>query len=495
MKVIINCICSRLFRLAREPVGAALLLCLAGAALRLLAIPALVGDVDGVNFAKGLRNYDVFSQAPHAPGYPVLIAAAGIVRWLGVGHDPWALALPGIALWPLAGMVLFLGLRRWIGPWPALGVLAVASLAPGVVIASAGPGSEGLGLVLLAAGAGMLGLGGRDGGAPRWTAAGALALGLLLGARLSWWPMAAALVAMALWQRRATVTSVGLGAAGGVALWLVPMLVLFEPRRLAELVTSFGEGHLYSWGGTALAHSAGGGGVRPSLLAYNFWNAGLGAESSVAGWVIAGLCALAVVRALSSRHSHRLLLAASVVVLPYLVWLVAFQNVAKLRHVLPLLPFAGMIAGLALASWRHRVAAGVAGVAALGAVTLPRASTQAHQPVPAVALLAWLTENEKPEALLVFAGEEARVLEHHLPMYRVVRPADGIVLEREAERVSRLGVRVLVTSSAPGFEHVSDRTTALKSFHFPRSVRPHDSRLTLNRYQSRSEPIAWRREP
>jgi hypothetical protein len=476
--------------------AAVLLLCLAGLVLRLLAVPELVGDVDGVNLARGLRTYDLFTQSPHAPGYPVLIAAAGCLRAVGVASDAWALALPGILLWPLAGGLLFVGLRRWLGAWPALGVLAVASLAPGAVVASGWPGSEGLGLTLLAAGAGMLGLGTRQGSAgDRWTAAGALTLGLLLGVRLSWAPMAVALVVTALWQRRARIASAGAAAATGVALWLIPMLVLFDPRRLLQLMVSFGEGHLFAWGGTAIAQSGEVGVSRPLSLVHNVWDAGLGAGSSAVGWIIAGLALLAAVRVLAGRDSRRLLFAASLLVLPYLIWLIAFQNVAKMRHVLPLLPFAGMVVGLALASWRYRVAAGLVGVAAMAAATLPRAWTQAHRPVPAVALLDWLIQGEKPEALLVFAGEEARVLEHHAPMYRVVRPADGLVLEREAERVSRLGVRVLVTSSAPGFEYVRGQTTTLKSFRFPRSVRPHDAELSVTRYAPKSERIAWRREP
>jgi hypothetical protein len=474
---------------------AVLLLCLAGLVLRLLAVPELVGDVDGVNLARGLRTYDLFTQSPHAPGYPVLIAAAGCLRAVGVANEAWALALPGILLWPLAGGVLFVGLRRWIGAWPALGVLAVASVAPGTVVASGWPGSEGLGLTLLAAGAGMLGLGRRRGSVgDRWTAAGALTLGLLLGVRLSWAPMAAALIIAAIWQRRERSASAGAATVAGVALWLVPMLVLFDPRRLLQLMVSFGEGHLFAWGGTALAHPVEVGASRPLSLAHNVWDAGLGAGGSAVGWMIAGLGLLAAVRVLAGRDSRRLLFAASLVVLPYLIWLIAFQNVAKMRHVLPLLPFAGMVVGLALGSWRYRAAAGLVGVVAMAAATLPRAWTQAHQPVPAVALLNWLTQGEKPEALLVFAGEEARVLEHHAPMYRVVRPADGIVLEREAERVSRLGVRVLVTSSAPGFEHVRGQATALKAFRFPRSVRPHDAELSVTRYAPKSERIAWRRE-
>ena len=119
-------------------------ICLAGVALRLLAVPNSLGDIDSVNLARGLHGFDVFTQSPHFPGYPVLIGLGQFARALGVHSDVWALALPGIVLWPVASVVLFAGLRRRIGESPALGALTVASLAPGVATASGpiGPSSS-----------------------------------------------------------------------------------------------------------------------------------------------------------------------------------------------------------------------------------------------------------------------------------------------------------------------------------------------------------------
>jgi hypothetical protein len=51
---------------------AALALVFAGLHLPFLA-PSLT-DIDGVNFALGVRDFDIAAHRPHPPGYPVYIA-------------------------------------------------------------------------------------------------------------------------------------------------------------------------------------------------------------------------------------------------------------------------------------------------------------------------------------------------------------------------------------------------------------------------------------
>ena len=87
---------------------------LGGSLLRAMAAPPLVGDVDSVNFARALVEYDPLHQSPHLPGYPVFIAAARLVREAGVLSDVWALVLPGLIGWPLAAVILYDGARRWL---------------------------------------------------------------------------------------------------------------------------------------------------------------------------------------------------------------------------------------------------------------------------------------------------------------------------------------------------------------------------------------------
>src|SRR5450759_5141375 len=53
-----------------------LLLAAAFLALHLPYLPASLDDVDSINFALGVRNFDVAHHQPHPPGYPLFILAA-----------------------------------------------------------------------------------------------------------------------------------------------------------------------------------------------------------------------------------------------------------------------------------------------------------------------------------------------------------------------------------------------------------------------------------
>jgi len=467
--------------------AAALGICLAGAALRLAAVPRLLGDLDSVNFARGLHGFDVFAQAPHFPGYPVLIALSQLTRALGVDNDVWALALPGIVLWPLAGMLLFAGVRRAAGQWPAFGALIVSSVAPGVAIAGGWPCSEGLGLSILCAAVGVMTL------APAWgPAAGTLAMGLMLGVRLSWWPVVAAVGVALLWRHRdQSVRLLGAGAFG-VLVWLLPMLVMFDPQQLLALGQGFGHGHVFGWGGTALGDGAATLLQRGGDALWALWVVGLGGShgggSAVAELCVSMIAAGGFALVAASRDRDRWVAGALLVCVPYAIWLVGFQNVSKARHVLPLLPVVGALIGAGLGGSRAgRMAMPLLAVA-LCAISTPRALTQANHAVPAVALARWVTDTRAPEGLMIFAGQEARVFERYAPMYRVVRPDSAEVLVKETRRFAAMGVEVLVTSSAPGYERVADRVTPARSFSFPDSVRPHASELSVGRFEVAAVP-------
>src|SRR4029079_16865786 len=45
-------------------------------ALHLPYLPKSLEDVDSINFALGVRRFDVAHHQPHPPGYPIYIAAA-----------------------------------------------------------------------------------------------------------------------------------------------------------------------------------------------------------------------------------------------------------------------------------------------------------------------------------------------------------------------------------------------------------------------------------
>src|SRR5688572_29155570 len=78
-------------------------------AAHLVLLPGTLGDIDSINFALGIRDYDVAQHQPHPPGYPLYILIAKAIR-----------AVAGSELAALAVFSMIAG---------ALGVLAIAALA------------------------------------------------------------------------------------------------------------------------------------------------------------------------------------------------------------------------------------------------------------------------------------------------------------------------------------------------------------------------------
>ena len=123
----------------------------------LLYLPPTLEDIDSINFALGLRDFDVAKHQPHPPGYPVFVAlaktSAGILQALGVRDPaPAALALlsalAGTALIPL----LFVLFRRLgAGVHLAWWAMAVAVCAPLMWFMALRPLSDMTGLALATA--------------------------------------------------------------------------------------------------------------------------------------------------------------------------------------------------------------------------------------------------------------------------------------------------------------------------------------------------------
>ena len=121
--------------LSASSAGSALsvvLLALVFFAFHLPYLPFSLEDLDSINFALGVRQFDVARHQPHPPGYPVFIAAGKIVH-LFVRDEAKALALIGVvggALGVLAVARLFRRLdsdRRPDGWTLAAAALAITS--------------------------------------------------------------------------------------------------------------------------------------------------------------------------------------------------------------------------------------------------------------------------------------------------------------------------------------------------------------------------------
>ena len=468
----------------------------AGVGARVLALPRLLPDLDAVNFARSLRGFDLAAQAPHFPGYPVYVALARGASAAGAS-EVGALAVPGIILGALALVVLGFALWPRLGAVGALVAVALGALLPLPVLLGATPASDGTGLALLVLAACAVWVSGRS-----WrhaVLAGAV-VGLAMGARPSFLPALLGLAVGVPRERRGAALG---GLAGGVLAWLVPLVALTGPGTLLRIGSGFLHGHAGEWGGTVA--------VRPELgwrlerFGFDVVAAGLGlpwpGSDAEPGALLAArfLLALGLAGALgalvlaagrralvpSERHVAGLALAMGV---PYGAWMFLGQNLLKARHALPLVFCLGLLVAVGAAvlarTWPTR-AMPLAGALAVtcAAVMLPEAWAQGREPSPAARLVAHVAATLPPSGTLLFTGEEARLFEHYVPHYRAGRPATGGQLRREATRVAAAGVRVYVTSSAPGVDALAPYLEPVARFTCDPRVRSHAHDIILFHYR------------
>ena len=101
-------------------------------ALHLPYLPASLEDLDSINFALGIRDFDVTHHQPHPPGYPVFILIAKAVHVL-VPDEAASLSLVSVttgALGVLAIAVLFRRLDGGAPPRWTVAAVAVAMTTP-----------------------------------------------------------------------------------------------------------------------------------------------------------------------------------------------------------------------------------------------------------------------------------------------------------------------------------------------------------------------------
>ena len=207
--------------------------------VHLLFLPPELEDIDSVNFALGVRDFDVARHQPHPPGYPVFIGLAKISTALLGGSDNPRAVVRGLAIWSvIAGAALvplLFALFRALGAteWQAWWAMGIAVTSPLFWFSSLRPLSDLTGLAVAAAAQtlllGVLTRRVRDRSAA-FLLAGAFVAGVAAGVRVQTVLLTAPLLAAALvvpqtaLRRRTRVTAV-LAAFAGVLLWAVPLML------------------------------------------------------------------------------------------------------------------------------------------------------------------------------------------------------------------------------------------------------------------------------
>jgi hypothetical protein len=384
-----------------------------------LFLPRSLEDIDSVNFALGVRDFDVADHRPHPPGYPAYIAVGKVmVAALGPlapdaspsGVEARALGVLSLAAGALAVLVLYRVFASLAAtgddadpPWRrfqprALAATALSVACPLYWYMAVRPMSDVPGLAVAVAAQACLVLAwwrqgpaaggdrrldaGQMAASGRMIVLGALLAGLAVGFRTqTTWLTVPMLVAVLL-------DRVGRGAAGallgsamslglGLLVWAVPLVAASGGlgAYLAALGSQAGE----DFAGVEMLYLT----PTPRLLAFGLLRTFIYPwDSLILGSIVLALAALGALALL--RHDRRSLLAVALISVPYLTFHLLFQETTFVRYALPLVPPVAFLAitGIALLGERAVLpAAGALTVAAV-AVAAPALAAYSARPSP-----------------------------------------------------------------------------------------------------------------
>ena len=380
-------------------------------------------DVDSINFALGLRQFDVAQHQPHPPGYPVYIGIASVMlRAVQLVHssaepaasEALALALLSAVSGALAVIclgVIFAAFDR-LSAAPARRLwwwaTALTAASPLFWISGLRPMSDlpGLALALLSL-ALMLGSESRA-----TLIAGALVAGLAAGVRVQTSLLTVPALTLLLWARRTrprdALEAVAALGAGGL-LWAVPLVWLSGgvSEYLAALGSQAGED--FAWVDMLWANPT------PRRVAIAL------ADSFVRPWSSAGLAATVLSLAaigfmVEARGRRPALLLVTVAFAPYALFHLLLQETSHVRYALPLLPPVAWLASRALMqAGRLGSAFAFVIVAACLVDAVPTAVVYARQRHPAFRVIADMArEAEETPPGAVFS---------HYALYRSLQAA------------------------------------------------------------------------
>ena len=370
-------------------------------AAHLVSLPPTLEDLDSVNFALGVRDFDVSRHQPHPPGYPVFIALGKLgtsaLAAAGISQP----AVRGLAVWSAVGgsaivLLAFAFFRALDGSvWRSGMSVVLLAVSPLFWFTAVRPLSDmaGLAAAFAALAAIAAGMRSRDLTA---LVAGAFLAGFSIGFRSQMAVLTLPMLAFALWGRISIFSkpenrdltprrflTVLAAAALGVAVWGAPLIIA-------------------SGGPTAYLHALGsqaGEDLTGVVMLWTHRSARVAAfavlHTFVLPWdspILAGVMLTLAATGLLvlARREPRVLVMLAVTFGPYAAFHLLFQETITIRYALPLVAPVTYLAAVVLAHADVR-AAGVA-LVAIAAFSLacagPATAAFGRSPSPVFGLLA-----------------------------------------------------------------------------------------------------------
>jgi hypothetical protein len=388
-------------------------------AFHLAYLPSSLEDLDSINFALGVRQFDVAHHQPHPPGYPLFILIAKAVH-AAVPAEATALALVSAGSGALGVIFVAWLLRRIDGGatpinWSLAAVL-VSITAPLYWFTAARPLSDSSGLAAALAVQAMT-IAAAD---TRALGAAAFCAGLGAGIRsqVAW--LTVPLVMYRLFRRdehgarcSVGVTGVAIAAAFllGIAVWFVPLVIVSGgPAAYWHALFDQGSEDLGNiqmlWRNHSVRNVA-------DALYYAF-------VAPWAVWPVAAVvltCACAGVVRLANRRRQALIVLA-VAFLPYLAFDLLFQETFTGRYALPLVvPMAYLaVCGLRALPWDTGLAIAVALAMFCAHIGGTSIAAYSRSPAPAFRLLDAMSSARPDGAAPVLAMDRRESLDLRRPI-------------------------------------------------------------------------------
>ena len=402
-------------------------------ALHLPYLPSSLEDLDSINFALGLRQFDVAHHQPHPPGYPLFIAMAKVVHAV-VPAEETALALVSVIGGALGVIALAGVFRRVDAPetphaW-SIAAIALAITTPLYWFTAIRPLSDSAGLTAALAVQAMT----LAAQSPGSLAAAAFCAGLAAGLRSQVvWLTVPLLILQGLRAQGSELKEQGAGLAPsgrlaalslqplalplilflmGLLIWLVPLVAVSGgPAAYWHALFDQGAEDLGNIQMLWTRH-----GLRDIVDAFYY-----AFVAPWAVWPVAALaltCAFAGLVRLAARQRQTLLLLAAAF-LPYLAFDLLFQETFTSRYALPLVaPMAYLVvAGLRALPWDTGLAVAIGLImfcAHLGGTSI---AAQSRAAAPAFRLLeAMQSAAPNDRAAPVLAMDRRESLDLRRPM-------------------------------------------------------------------------------